>query len=103
MFKLVFFVPESHLEGVKSALFEAGAGKVGNYDRCAWQVEGQGQFRPLVGSDAFIGSVDQVEMVSEYRVELVCEEPNIIAVVEALKAEHPYETPAYEVTKLELY
>ena len=103
MYKLVFFVPPSHLEDVKDAVFAAGAGKMGNYDQCAWQTLGVGQFRPLSGSDAFIGERGRLEEVEEYRVELVCADALIAGVVYALKRAHPYEEPAYEVIRLESF
>lgn len=101
MYKITFYVPESHLEAVKTALFAAGAGRVGNYEACAWQVKGQGQFRPLAGSTPFIGERDMLETVDEYKVELVCAAADIQASVAALKQAHPYEEPAYDVVKLE--
>jgi hypothetical protein len=100
MFKLVFFVPASHVESVKSAVFAAGAGRIGDYEHCSWQVLGEGQFRPLQGSNPFIGSQDVLETVSEYRVELVCADACIADAVAALKAAHPYEEPAFDVTRL---
>ncbi|VVP72431.1 GTP cyclohydrolase 1 type 2 [Pseudomonas fluorescens] len=101
MYKLSFFVPDSHVEVVKSAVFAAGGGRIGAYDHCSWQVLGQGQFRPLDGSQPFIGEVGQVEKVEEWKVELVVADELIVAVVAALKLSHPYETPAYEVWRLE--
>ena len=71
MYKLCFYVPESHLEEVKDAVFAAGGGRIGDYDRCSWQVLGRGQYRPLEGSQPFLGQEDQVQLVSEWRVELV--------------------------------
>lgn len=103
MYQLAFYVPESHLEAVKQALFAAGAGRIGNYDSCCWQVRGQGQFRPLAGSDPFLGEQGRVETVAEYRVELVCEDAVIKAAVQALRAAHPYEEPAYQVLQLAPY
>ncbi len=100
MHKLVFFVPESHLEKVKSVVFAAGAGRIGNYDQCCWQVEGRGQFRPLTGSNPFIGQKDQLEQVPEYRVEMVCEDSLIKSAVSALRKAHPYEEPAIDVWRL---
>ncbi|MFV8570671.1 NGG1p interacting factor NIF3 [Marinobacter sp. SBS5] len=101
MFKLCYFVPESHLEITKQALFDAGAGKIGDYDRCAWQCKGQGQFRPLEGSDPFLGERGELEVVAEFKVELVCAEAAIQGAINALKQAHPYEEPAYEVFRLE--
>jgi len=101
MYKLAFFVPPSHVEQVKSALFAAGAGRIGAYDSCSWQVLGQGQFRPLDGSQPFIGQAGEIEQVQEWKVELVVADELIQQVVAALKSSHPYETPAYEVWKLE--
>lgn len=101
VFKLCFYVPESHVDTVKNAVFAAGAGRIGNYDSCAWQVLGQGQFRPLDGSTPFIGEQDQVQVVPEYRVDMVCAETVLSAAIAALKLSHPYEEPAYDVTRLE--
>ena len=71
MYKLSFFVPPSHVDGVKDAVFAAGGGRIGNYDHCAWQTMGQGQFRALDGSQPFIGQTGAVEYVGEWKVELV--------------------------------
>lgn len=100
MYKLCFYVPETHLEEVKLAVFAAGAGRIGDYDNCCWQVLGQGQFRPLAGSKPFLGRQDAVEVVSEYRVEMVCEARWIRAAVAALLDAHPYEEPAWDVVAL---
>lgn len=100
MYLLIFNVPESHVELVKEAVFTAGAGKVANYSHCAWQILGQGQFKPLKGSTPFIGQEERLEVVPEYRVEMVCEDGIITAVIEALKNAHPYETPSYQIIKL---
>jgi hypothetical protein len=102
VYKLSFYVPESHLEQVKSAVFNTGAGRIGNYDSCCWQVLGQGQFRPLPGSKPFLGRQDEVERVAEYRVEMVCESQCLRAAVAALLDAHPYEEPAWDVVALVL-
>ncbi|WP_024644323.1 YqfO family protein [Pseudomonas syringae] len=101
MYKLAFFVPQSHVDQVKSAVFAAGAGRIGVYDQCAWQVLGHGQFRPLDGSQPFLGQSGVVEQVEEWKVELVVADDLIQRVVAALKQSHPYQTPAYEVWRLE--
>lgn len=103
MYKICVYIPESHLQIVKDALFAAGAGRIGNYDSCCWQTEGEGQFRPLEGSAPYIGQRGAVEKVKEYKIELVCEETCIEAAIAALKQAHPYETPAYDVWKLEVF
>lgn len=100
MYKLCFYVPGSHLEEVKAAVFAAGAGRIGAYDCCCWQVSGQGQFRPLAGSDPFLGRQGELEQVDEYRVELVCAASCIKAAVQAMKDAHPYEEPAWDVLPL---
>lgn len=100
MYQIIFYVPESHCEIVKSAIFNEGAGRIGDYDQCAWQILGAGQFRPLKNSDAFIGEVDKLEKVPEYRVEMVCEKSLIKPVLQALINAHPYETPAYSVIEV---
>ncbi len=100
MYKIVFFVPESHKEAVKAALFAAGAGRIGRYDCCSWETLGQGQFRALDGANPFIGSVGETETVAEYRVELVCDDTLIQQAITAMKAAHPYEEPAYDVLKM---
>ncbi|NQY26377.1 MAG: NGG1p interacting factor NIF3 [Piscirickettsiaceae bacterium] len=97
MLKLVFFVPESHKDAVKHAVFEHGAGRYDGYDCCSWEVLGTGQFKPLSGSQPFIGQHNQIETVAEYRVEMICDELHIKAVLQALINAHPYETPAYDV------
>ena len=100
MYKFCFYVPESHLQTVKQAVFAAGAGRIGDYDCCAWQTPGHGQFRPLDGSQPFIGAQGQVETVEEYKVEMVCADERIKPVLDALKQAHPYEEPAYDVWRL---
>ncbi len=100
-YKLCFYVPEPDLDQVKEAVFRAGAGRQGAYDHCCWQVRGQGQFRPLAGSDPHIGRQGRVEAVAEYRVEMLCSADCVEAVVDALRAAHPYEEPAFDLVRLE--
>ena len=97
LYKLCFYVPESHLEGLKTALFEKGAGRDGSFDLCSWQTQGSGQFRGLSGSHPFIGKEGELTEVSEFRVEMVCQAKYIKAVLAELIKSHPYEEPAYAV------
>ena len=97
IYKLSFYVPASHLEQVKTALFDAGAGRYKDYDCCCWQTLGEGQFRPLPGSQPFIGETTKLERIAEYKVEMICSAPLIKTTLQALIKAHPYEQPAYEV------
>lgn len=94
---LVFYVPEADTDAVLAALFEAGAGRVGNYDSCAFVAAGRGQFRPLAGADPTIGDVGELTHVAENRVELTFPREIRAHVVAALRAAHPYEEPAFHV------
>ncbi len=103
MLLLQTYVPGSHIDQLKTALFAAGAGRIGNYDSCCWQTLGTGQFRPLEDSNPYLGSAGKVEQLSEWKLELVVDESVITEVVAALKATHPYATPAYQVIRCEAF
>lgn len=100
MKKIVFFVPKNDAENVKNAVFKAGAGTIGNYDNCCFEMEGIGQFRPLDGANPYIGSQNKVEKVVELRVETICPDGKIQEVLKALRLAHPYEEPAIDVYEL---
>ena len=100
MLKLIYFVPESHLELTKQAVFEAGAGGIGNYEHCAWQVLGTGQFKPVKGANPFIGELDTLEQIPEWRVETIVPEEKASEVARALTVSHPYEEPAFEFIQM---
>ncbi|THB66631.1 MAG: NGG1p interacting factor NIF3 [Gammaproteobacteria bacterium] len=95
LYQLVVYIPETHLEAVKTAIFNAGGGRYQNYDMCCWQTCGSGQFRPLDGSKPFIGETEKLEQVTEWRVEMICKEELLEDVIAALKESHPYEEPAF--------
>lgn len=101
MYILSFLVPETHLDEVKQAVFNTGAGNIGHYHQCAWQTMGEGQFMPAPGSHPFVGEINRVEKIAEYKVEIFCTEKQITFAVQALKDSHPYETPAYHVLRCE--
>lgn len=101
MYHLYFYVPEDDLVRVKEALFAVGAGHIGHYERCCWQTKGEGQFCPQSGADPHLGTIDQLEHISEYKVEMVFAEELLETVRETLKATHPYEEPAYGIIKLQ--
>jgi structural toxin protein (hemagglutinin/hemolysin) RtxA len=100
MYQLSFYVPASHLELVKNALFAAGAGQYKDYDQSAWQTLGQGQFRPLTTSQPYQGKINQLETVTEYKVEMICQDQHIKPAIAALLAAHPYQQPAYAIYKI---
>jgi len=99
MYLISFYVPETHLQEVKQALFNKGGGKIGNYDSCAWQTRGLGQFRPLQGSRPFSGKQAHVNQTEEYKVEMVCTDDLITDILNELIRVHPYEEPAYHAVK----
>lgn len=100
MYKIAFFVPSTHAEAVKDALFAAGAGRFREYDRASWETAGTGQFRPLSGASPFLGSEGKVERVEELRVEMICVDESVRPALDALVAAHPYEEPAYELSRI---
>ncbi len=101
MFKICVYVPENSVETVKQALFDAGAGRIGDYDCCCWQTMGTGQFRPLENSQPNIGTLNEIERLNEIKLELVCEDRLVKTAIAAIKQSHPYEEPAYHIWRLE--
>jgi len=96
-YKLVTFVPVPDVEDVAQALFEAGAGQIGRYACCSFQVAGQGTFLPLEGARPAIGRAGRLERVDEIRLEAVMPQDRAAAILAALRHAHPYETPAFDV------
>ena len=94
---LVTYVPVEHTAAVLAALFEAGAGELGNYRECAFVSRGRGQFRPVDGANPAIGSVDELEVLVEDLIEVMIPAGRRAAVIAALRLAHPYEEPAYHV------
>jgi len=98
--KLVVFVPVDALARVANAVFEAGAGWIGNYRNCGFHADGTGTFLPLDGANPTIGERGRLEKVRECRFETIVPVPRLQTVVEAMKKAHPYEMPAFDVIKL---
>jgi len=98
--KLVVFVPHGDADGVRAALAEAGAGRIGDYDHASFSGAGEGRFRPLEGAGPAVGEVGRPEVVEEQRVEVVVPRVRRAEVVAALLSAHPYEEPAYDVIEL---
>ena len=99
--KLVVFTPDKALEKVSTALWEAGAGNIGNYDRASFRARGAGTFRPLPGANPYAGEIGQLAQEDEWRMEVILPQSQSAAVVRAMKAVHPYEEVAYDVYPLE--
>ena len=100
LYKLAVFVPISHIDQVRTAIAEAGAGWIGNYRDCAFQVKGVGIFRPLAGTSPFIGRTGELEKVEEFRLETIVPENRKKAVLAAMRKAHPYEEVAYDLYPL---
>lgn len=98
--KLVVFVPPESADAVRDAVTAAGAGAIGDYDRCTFTSVGTGSFRPLPGASPSVGEVGKVEQVPEVRLETVLPRLRRTAVIEALRAAHPYEEPAFDLIAL---
>jgi hypothetical protein len=98
--KLVVFVPREALDNVRSALFEAGAGRIGKYDHCSWYAAGTGTFLPRESASPTIGRAGREQRVSELRLETVFPEELQDEVVAALRNAHPYEEPAFDIYPL---
>ncbi|MDY6996208.1 MAG: Nif3-like dinuclear metal center hexameric protein [Actinomycetota bacterium] len=99
--KWVVFVPTTDVEAVRSAMFAAGAGHIGDYSHCSWSVTGTGQFLPHEGASPAIGAVGTVEQVCEQRVEMVAPAARRSEVLAGLRAGHPYEEPAFDILALQ--
>jgi dinuclear metal center YbgI/SA1388 family protein len=99
--KLVTFVPSDHEEKVRTALFNAGAGHIGQYDQCSFNVNGQGSFRALPGTNPYAGEIDKFHIEKETRIETVFPAHIQKQVIRALLDAHPYEEVAYDVYRIE--
>ncbi len=98
--KLVVFVPAESLDAVRAALFDAGAGRIGAYERCSWYSAGTGTFVPGEGSSPAVGRRGREERVPEVRLETVYPVERETDVVRALREAHPYEEPAFDLYAL---
>ena len=98
--KLVVFVPREALDTVREALFAAGAGRIGDYERCSFYTEGTGTFFAGERTTPAIGRRGVEQRVAELRLETVYPEERHAAVIEALRRAHPYEEPAFDVYAL---
>ena len=93
-------MPEDSLHATRDAVFAAGGGRIGDYERCSWYTRGTGTFLAGAGAEPAIGRVGEEEHVEECRVELVVPEAQLAAAVDALREAHPYEEVAFDVYPL---
>jgi hypothetical protein len=98
--KLVVFVPREALEAVRDAVFAAGAGRIGDYERCSWYTEGTGTFLGGEGTEPSVGQPGREERVGELRLETVYPADREAEVVAALRGANPYEEPAFDLYRL---
>jgi hypothetical protein len=98
--KLVVFVPAEALDAVRDAVFAAGAGRIGDYERCSWYTEGTGTFLGGESAEPSVGEKGREERVPELRLETVFPEDRHDEVIAALRKAHPYEEPAFDVYPL---
>jgi len=98
--KLVTFCPASHAEKVRSSIFEAGAGQIGEYDSCSFNIEGTGTFRANSEANPFVGKKEVLHFAPEIRIEAIVPAWLLGRVVSAMKASHPYEEVAYDIYNL---
>ena len=99
--KLVVFCPPEYAEKVRDALFTAGAGHIGNYDSCSYNVSGKGSFRGLEGADPFVGAKGKLHFEEEIRIETIVPNFKIGVVLKAMTNAHPYEEVAYDIYPLD--
>ncbi len=100
LFKLSVFTPKTHKEKVLKSMFAAGAGNIGDYSYCSFSSLGNGTFKPLEGANPFLGETNQLESVSEEKIEVVVPNYLLSKVVESIHRSHPYEEVAYDVFQL---
>lgn len=99
--KLAVFVPETHAEQVRDAMSGKGAGHIGDYSHCTFQSPGQGTFKPLEGTDPYIGSKGEMTFVDEVKIETILPASKLSSVLETMIAAHPYEEAAYDIYPVE--
>lgn len=101
LLKLAVFIPTANAESLREALAKVGAGRIGDYEACSYTTTGEGRFRALAGATPFVGSVGELHVEEEVKVEVVFPESIKNRVLKAMLTSHPYEEPAYDVIRLE--
>ena len=99
--KIVCFCPSDYADKIQKAMFDSGAGNIGNYDSCSFTLNGTGTFRALEGSTPYVGKINQLHKEDEVRIEVIVADYKITNVINAMIKEHPYEEPAYDIYNLQ--
>lgn len=99
-FKLEIFIPAEHVDALRAALAQVGAGRVGNYDQCCSVMEVRGYWRPLEGARPFQGQIGTIETGTECKVEVNCRRELVKEAIKAVRAVHPYEEPVINIVPL---
>lgn len=98
--KIIVFTPESHLTSLRKAMAQAGAGVIGNYHECSFELRGNGTFKPNSNARPYVGEADQFETVAEVRLEMIARQRDLSRILKTIYASHPYEEPAVDVYPL---
>ena len=99
--KIVVFVPTANAEAVRNAMFEAGAGSIGNYNSCSYNLQGEGSFKAEEGCNPYVGEIGQTHFEPETRIETIAPKYLVSKVVNAMLSVHPYEEPAFDIYPLD--
>lgn len=100
VYKLEIFLPESHFDAVREALWSVDAGHIGAYDRCMSWSRVHSCWRPLEGTDPFLGTPGEVCRAEELKIEVCCRGERLCETLAAIRAAHPYEEPVINVIPL---
>ncbi len=101
LYKIVVYAPRTHTQSLSDAIFRTGAGEIGNYSKCSFTVSGEGSFFPKDGANPYIGKCGELEILAEDKIEVLAKDVELSAVVDAIRANHPYEEPAYDIIEVE--
>lgn len=98
--KITTTAPPNYADKIRTALGEAGAGRIGEYQFCSFSVIGKGRSMPTANANPFIGQPGKLEVIEEEQIEVVCARDNAKQVIDALREAHPYEEPIVEISPL---
>jgi dinuclear metal center YbgI/SA1388 family protein len=102
IYKFAVYVPIQDVDKISQAIFDAGAGKIGQYTETSFQIKGEGTFKPMEGAKPFVGKIGERKVVEEIKIETIVPERNLESVILAMKKAHPYEEPAYDIYELKI-